>query len=202
MSACINCKHGLWVGSEVTVFEKVKNKTGKYEFVEAADIPREGVPQSNLTFDLLVPATDGLRDVFKRCHNYIHTNQGISKDQAFHEFLKLIFCKVHDERESYELEFYITNEEKRSEIGQRKLKKRINCLFHDVKETYDYIFEPQEKIQLDKRVLAYIVGELQKYTLIGTESDYKGEAYEEIVGSNLRGDKGEFFTLGICVKWQ
>ena len=194
MSACINCKHGLWVGSEVTVFEKVKNKTGKYEFVEAADIPREGVPQSNLTFDLLVPATDGLRDVFKRCHNYIHTNQGISKDQAFHEFLKLIFCKVHDERESYELEFYITNEEKRSEIGQRKLKKRINCLFHDVKETYDYIFEPQEKIQLDKRVLAYIVGELQKYTLIGTESDYKGEAYEEIVGSNLRGDKGEFFT--------
>ncbi len=194
MSASINCKFGMWVGSEVMVFEKVENERNSYDYVESVDIPREGVTASNLTFDLLVPATDGLRDVFKRCHNYIHTNQGISKDQAFHEFLKLIFCKVHDERESYELDFYITNEEIRSELGQRKLKKRIDFLFLDVKETYDYIFEPQEKIQLEKRVLAYIVGELQKYTLIGTESDYKGEAYEEIVGSNLRGDKGEFFT--------
>lgn len=194
MSASINCRFGMWVGSEVVVFEKVQNERHTYDYIESVDIPREGIGESNLTFDLLVPATDGLRDVFKRCHNYIHTNQGISKDQAFHEFLKLIFCKVHDERESYELDFYITNEEKRSEIGQRKLKKRIDYLFYDVKETYDYIFEPQEKIQLEKRVLAYIVGELQKYTLIGTESDYKGEAYEEIVGSNLRGDKGEFFT--------
>ncbi|MDG3548489.1 N-6 DNA methylase [Methanobacterium formicicum] len=194
MAPCANCKYGMWVGSEVTVFEKVMDKEDKYSFSEVVDIPREGVEASNLTFNLLVPATEGLRDVFKRCHNYIHTNQGISKEKAFHEFLKLIFCKVHDEKGAYELDFYITNEEKRSEVGQRKLKKRIDYLFYDVKETYDYIFESNENINLEKRVLAYIVSELQKYTLIGTASDFKGEAYEQIVGSNLRGDRGEFFT--------
>lgn len=42
--------------------------------------------------------------------------------------------------------------------------------------------------------MAQIVGELQKYSLLNTNIDFKGKAYEEIVGSNLRGDRGEFFT--------
>jgi type I restriction enzyme M protein len=35
---------------------------------------------------------------------------------------------------------------------------------------------------------------LQKYSLLNTNIDIKGKAYEEIVGANLRGDRGEFFT--------
>ena len=42
--------------------------------------------------------------------------------------------------------------------------------------------------------MAYIVSELQKYSLLNTNIDIKGKAYEEIVGANLRGDRGEFFT--------
>jgi type I restriction enzyme M protein len=47
---------------------------------------------------------------------------------------------------------------------------------------------------LENRVLAYIVAELQRYSLLRTDADVKGAAYEEIVGANLRGDRGEFFT--------
>ena len=37
------------------------------------------------------------------------------------------------------------------------------------------------------------------YTLLDSDVDVKGRAYEEIVGSNLRGDRGEFFTpRNIC----
>jgi type I restriction enzyme M protein len=32
------------------------------------------------------------------------------------------------------------------------------------------------------------------YSLLDSDIDVKGKAYEEIVGSNLRGDRGEFFT--------
>jgi type I restriction enzyme M protein len=39
-----------------------------------------------------------------------------------------------------------------------------------------------------------VVSELQKYSLLNTRIDIKGKAYEEIVGANLRGDRGEFFT--------
>ncbi|MDX6519633.1 MAG: type restriction enzyme protein, partial [Gaiellales bacterium] len=42
--------------------------------------------------------------------------------------------------------------------------------------------------------LAYVVSQLQSFSLLGSPVDVKGVAYEEVVGSNLRGDRGEFFT--------
>ncbi|MEZ5470616.1 MAG: hypothetical protein R3E90_02455 [Marinicella sp.] len=38
----------------------------------------------------------------------------------------------------------------------------------------------------------------QKYALLTTNIDIKGKAYEEIVGANLRGDRGEFLTPSEC----
>ena len=57
-----------------------------------------------------------------------------------------------------------------------------------------YIFEKIDEIKLNRRVLSYIVSELQKYSFLQTKTDVKGDAYEELVGENLRGDRGEFFT--------
>ncbi len=47
---------------------------------------------------------------------------------------------------------------------------------------------------LNRRVLAYIVSELQRISLLRTQTDVKGSAYEEFVGANLRGDRGKYFT--------
>ena len=44
-----------------------------------------------------------LRTAFRRCHNFIHGNEGMSKDAAFWQFLYLIFCKMYDERQSSDL---------------------------------------------------------------------------------------------------
>ena len=67
-------------------------------------------------------------------------------------------------------------------------------LFEQVRLRYPYIFDPDESIKLNRKVLSYIVSELQRYSLLGTKTDVKGSAYEELVGENLRGDRGEFFT--------
>ncbi len=106
-------------------------------FPDATDIPLKGMDEpKRLEFAELVPATEGLRTVFKRCHNYLHSNGNLGKEKAFFELLKLIFCKIHDERESSgALEFCVTTE-RRSELGQRKLKARISKLFETVKEDY------------------------------------------------------------------
>ena len=98
MSACLNCQFGMWVGSELQVWERVGSDQGLHEFLSATDIPRRG---SNAPtpphFSDLVPAHEELIAVFKRCHNYIYGNEGIQKEPAFQEFLKIIFCKVYDE---------------------------------------------------------------------------------------------------------
>ena len=192
MSACSSCKFGLWVGSEKSAYEKAEE--GRIE--DTTDIPRFGDTQPQPPkFHELTPATD-LKASLRRCHNYIYANQGIQKAEAFHELQKLIFCKVLDEKEVVEdLRFFVLGEERKSIAGQRRLRdERIALLFEDVKNRYPYIFEPDERIKLNLKVLAYIASELQRYSLLNTQTDVKGQAYEELVGANLRGDRGEFFT--------
>ena len=195
LAACPNARFGLWVGSQLQFFEVIVEK-GERRVEEVADIPPYGKKEPpRLTFDQLIPAREGLRELFRRCHNYIYANQGLQKEHAFHELLKLIFCKVHDEQTTPgEMRFDITPEERRSTVAQKRLRKRIDELFEEVKERYPYIFDKDERIRLNDRVLAYIVSELRRYSLLRTEADIKGNAYEEIVGPNLRGDRGEFFT--------
>ena len=192
MSACSSCRFGLWVGSEKLAYEKA----GEGEIDDTTDIPRCGDTQPQPPkFHELTPATD-LKAALRRCHNYIYANQGIQKAEAFHELQKLIFCKVLDEKEVVDdLRFFVLGEERKSIAGQRRLRdERIAPLFNEVKDRYPYIFEPDERVKLNLRVLAYIVSELQRYSLLNTRTDVKGQAYEELVGANLRGDRGEFFA--------
>ena len=192
ISACSSCRFGLWVGSEKLCYEKLDQG----EIEDSIDIPRAGETQPQPpVFQALSPAID-LKSSLRRCHNYIYANQGIQKAEAFHELQKLIFCKVLDEKEVVDaLRFFVAGEEQKSIAGQRRLlEERITPLFSEVKDRYEYIFDADEGIKLNLRVLAYIVSELQRYSLLNTQADVKGQAYEELVGANLRGDRGEFFT--------
>lgn len=198
MAACPNAAFGMWTnGLERFCFRKVEIK-GRVVFEEVPDLPsygQSGDEADRPQFDQLKPASsDALLFAFRRCHNFIAGNQGLQKPQAFWELLKLIFCKIHDERDSPEVEFYAAANERSGINGPLKVKKRIDALFHAVKADYPTIFLPNDEIALNPTVLAYLVSQLQMYSLLESDVDVKGHAYEEIVGSNLRGDRGEFFT--------
>ncbi len=193
MAASPACRHGLWVGQERRAYQK--NADGSPEPVP--DIPRaggEGAIRRPRRSDLRT--VHELRSTFQRCHNYIYGNVGIQKAEAFHEMLKLIFCKTYEELEGGdELDFSIHPDEQKSIAGQRRLMtERLAPLFERVKDAYPHIFRTEETIDLPPKVVAYIVAELQFLSLLQCETDVKGEAYETIVGANLRGDRGEHFT--------
>lgn len=119
----------------------------------------------------------------------------MQKQPAFFELLKLIFCKIEDEKNILEdIQFYVTAGERNNPDGQLTAKNRISKIFDKVKSKYSQIFAANDVLELNPRTVAGVVGELQKYSLLDTAIDVKGRAYEEIVGSNLRGDRGEFFT--------
>jgi len=44
--------------------------------------------------------------------------------------------------------FFIGNEERRSEIGQRRLRNTMDEIFDEVKQRYPYIFDAAEPIRL------------------------------------------------------
>jgi len=188
IAASPNSAFALWVGNERLAFEAIEEK-GKRVLNLIPDVPKRGETTTpKPTRGALVPAVN-LKQVFKRVHNYIYANQGFQKDKAFEELQKLIFIKVYDEQYTPTLHFYILPGEDIS-----KVRKRLTKVFKKVQESYKYIFKGNEVIELNDTVLSYVVSELQRFSLVDTETDVKGEAYEEIVGPNLRGDRGEYFT--------
>lgn len=200
MSACLNCEWGLWSnGKYREVLRKIKNEKGKPTFRRYNDIPAfEGSLEEidKPTRSSLKRADgDNLLFVFKACHNHIYANDGLQKSDAFFELLKVIFCKIEDERNfPNDLNFYITSEERENPDGRQVAAGRIEGIFKNVKQKFSRIFDKNDEINLDLRSFAWIISELQGYSLLNTNIDVKGKAYEEIVGANLRGDKGQFFT--------
>ena len=192
MAAAPLCRYGLWAGEELHAYFKAD--TGDIERI--ADIPRSGYDAPRKPYRTDLTAVHELTSVLKRCHNYIHANGGLQKAEAFHEMLKLIFCKTYDEAEGEdELQFSIDPSEQRSVGGQRRLLlDRLAPLFELVKSVYPFIFQSDEHIKLEPEVAAYVVSELQYISILNSPTDVKGEAYETLVGANLRGDRGEYFT--------
>ena len=200
MSVCPNCEWGMWTNSvQKFVFRKYLDDHGNISFMEYNDIPSADGNLDDVNRptrkSLKNASDDNLLFVFKTCHNHIYVNDGMQKQPAFFELLKVIFCKIEDERNIPQpLDFFTTSEERSNPDGQLTVKKRISKIFEKVKQRHGKIFDANDEIKLKPRSLAYIVSELQGYSLLNTNIDIKGKAYEEIVGANLRGDRGEFFT--------
>ena len=194
MSVCPNCEWGMWTNSvQKFVFRKCIDDAGNISFMDYNDIPSADGSLDDVNRpsrkSLRNASDDNLLFVFKTCHNHIYVNDGMQKQPAFFELLKVIFCKIEDERNIPKpLEFYTTSEERSNPDGQLTVQKRISQIFQRVKKRHGKIFDANDEIKLTPRSLAYIVSELQRYSLLNTNID------EEIVGANLRGDRGEFFT--------
>lgn len=200
MAACLNAEYGVWTnGDEQLCLAKRAHASGGFTFEEIIDIPSLGQTEADAERpqrkDLKPATADNLLFAFRRCHNYITGTEGKQKPEAFWELLKLIFCKIEDER-SRQLDFYATAAERASATSAASAKARIQKLFNEkVLTKYGAIFPPADStIDLKPTVVAYVVSQLQGYSLLASPVDVKGVAYEEIVGSNLRGDRGEFFT--------
>jgi type I restriction enzyme M protein len=199
MAACVNCEYGLWTNGDDRFCYAKRTTKSEHRFEEIIDIPSIGQTEIDAQRprlrDLMPVTGDNLLFAFRRCHNKIAGAMGLQKDAAFWELLKIIFCKIEDERSS-SLNFFVTPTELVNSTSAATAKVRVQDLFNSkVLKKYPTIFEENDRtIQLKPDVVAFIVGQLQRYSLLRSPVDVKGVAYEEIVGSNLRGDRGEFFT--------
>ncbi len=152
-----------------------------------------------------------LRQAFQRCHDYIYAHQGGSNETIFWEFLKIVFAKIQDERNLQkaiaegregERKFRIASlEERNDEEKSAQVKERLDALYVQVRQQYPELFGAQiDKIDIAPPIIAYVVAQIAEYDFLHSSVDVKGEAYEAIVGKNLQGTRGEFFTPRNAVK--
>lgn len=201
-------EYGCWTNGIESIFFQKKKTKFETDIFPVNDFPRFGEDATSIyTTDrrrLRVATGNNLLYAFKRCHDYIHANQGGSKEQIFWEFLKLLFAKIEDETHSGRPRFAIRNAEERNDSdGQKEVKDRVEKLFKEVKGKPEFkgLFDSQaEGILFNHETVSYIVSQLEKYDFIHSSVDVKGVAYETIVGPTLEGTKGEFFTPRNVVK--
>lgn len=210
MGAVESCEFGIWTNGKAYHFlQKELDAVGfDYNFHDLSDIPGEGETLDDIDradrSKSRIPAGDSLIKVFKRTHDYIYGNEGRKKD-AFWQLLNLIFCKLYDEKrrfitaengDSYRRKFWVGVKEQNTEEGRKQVAKRIKGLFEELKtdEIFSEVFDGNEAIGLTDKGLAYIAGELAKYSFLDASVDVKGLAYETIVSNTLKQEAGQFFT--------
>lgn len=197
------CDWGLWTNGLEFFFLHKKVSRFDIDFEPVGDWPLADESQGSR--DVASAAytrradKDMLRVAFRRCHNFIHGNEGMPKDAAFWQFLYLTFCKMHDERQPNR-RFWAGPTEQFDPEQRKQIRARVMPLFEEVKKQYPTIFRGNEEITLTDRALAFMVSELAKYDFTRTDIDAKGAAYQEIVGSNLKGDRGQYFTPRGAIK--
>lgn len=152
MSVCPNCEWGMWTNSvQKYVFRKAVDAAGNITFMEYNDIPSadgnlDEVNRPSRT-SLKNAYDDNLLFVFKTCHNHIYVNDGMQKQPAFFELLKVIFCKIEDERNiPNPLEFYTTSEERSNPDGQLTVQKRIGKSFSELRNVMEKFSMPMTKL--------------------------------------------------------
>jgi len=196
--------YGLWTNGFEFFFVETRRKRFETVSEPIGDWPmaEESIDTKDVLSDAHIRVADKemLKITFRRCHNFIHGNEGMPKDAAFWQFLYLIFCKMHDEnlrakqRQAWQRRFWAGPKEQFEPQGRKAIRARVQELFNEVKKQHSNIFRGNEEITLSDRALAFIVSELAKYDFTRTDVDAKGVAYQELVGVNLRGDRGQYFT--------
>jgi len=188
-------KYGVWFNGREVAYIKHNNKPPYY--TTALYLPRKGEKEGFPKKSELRPVTD-LYNIFHICHNHIFANDGLGNQDAFDEFLKILFMKMFDERDrtSSRVKFWITDEEEKEILDGKPSDffDRIYTLFNEVKKKYSSIFDSNEKINLKNETIAFVVAQLKNFDFSLTSTDVKGQAFQTFVKSYYRGEKGEFFT--------
>lgn len=199
---------GVWTnGSDIEYYCKPLGESAIYSDM-LNNVPVRGQRLEDVgklsRSDLVPYSGTMLKASFRRILNTLYANTTISRREKLgNEMIKLIFAKIRDETTYLDNPplFYAGYGE-----DPEKVKERIDGLFQDVVAEYkdDGLFEPHERITLDAKGVTWAVGQLERGSLMETQSDVVGDAFEVFAESKFVGEKGEFFTprgvIDIAVK--
>jgi type I restriction enzyme M protein len=136
---------------------------------------------------------------FSDIRNHLAANAvGVTRDEVIvREVLKLLFCKLFDERttppEDY-VAFCAPIDELPQQIKDRIESRLLTSLIASNDRRFPYPADWDSGLTLYADSVAYVVGLLQHYELSDAGRDVVGQGFESLIGPGLRGDEGQFFT--------
>lgn len=204
-------------GKEVRCLRK---KIDPNDFEYISDIPSYGlktdikvklvreIPKSDPTrMTGLLPITDRYKNILIECHNIVRDIDGLHDDEALDELSKVIYVKIYDERatveksEGEEFKFQTYGASNPSEAASI-----IRELYQEARdkelEIYNQRIPGYERsrgvfkiaIKLSDIALFKVTEKLQEFSFIDSNTDIKGTAFQNVLGSAIRAGMGQYFT--------
>lgn len=194
---------GVWFNGESTHYIQKVIVDGRINFNDhIINIPRYGQRLEDIgrfkRKDL--KPTHNLKYKFMAIRNYLAGNAvGITEDtELAKQIINIILCKLYDEKYT-RAEDYV---QFRAGINEdvNEIQTRINNRFDDAKNRFPDVLTNEDHISLDPKSLAYVVSELQDYSLMTAQRDVVGDAFEVFIHRALKGGQGQYFTPKNVVK--
>jgi type I restriction enzyme M protein len=194
---------GVWFNGNSTHYIRKYIKKGRIYFDEHAI----GIPNYGQRFDDiglfkrkdLIP-THNLKAKFISIRNYLAGNAvGTTRDEELaRQIINILLCKLYDEKFTRPDDIVTF----RAGVNEspKAIKKRIQERFKEAINRFSDVLSSSDSITLDDRSLAYVVGEIQYYSLLETERDVIGDAFEVFIHRALKGGNGQYFTPKNVVK--
>lgn len=127
------------------------------------------------------------KEAFRNIRNYLAGQLvGATRDDALlDEVLKCLFCKLLIERGEVAAIAGVTD--------PFELSRQLRSTFTKVRSEFSEIFPKDAEILLDPSSLLFVMGQLN-FSIMDAETDPIGDAFEVFVGSESKGNSGQFFT--------
>jgi len=143
-----------------------------------------------LFFELRKADFNELKNKFQRCHDEIWEGGKRDPAESFDEMSKLMFAKIFDER------FTKLSEHYKFQIGTnedaRTIADRVRERYAAAQSKEPGVFAGELKVP--DRVINAVVEILQDISLLQTDLDAKGRAFEHFLSEIFRGKLGQYFT--------
>jgi len=141
-------------------------------------------------WDIKEQTLKDLKNIFKKCHDVIWAGGKRDPAVAFDEMSKLLFARLYDERNTPISKFY------RFQTGTNETEDvvaaRVKELYNEARQVDPYIYK--EDIGLPNQKISRVVKTLEGISLLKTDLDAKGRAFEQFLSTVFRGSLGQYFT--------
>ena len=199
----------------------VQKKVDPNDFEYIPDIPAYGVEISqkprlvrelpsrtqNVRETGLTPLGNRYERRLFECHSAIRDIDGLHDDEALDELAKMLYAKIYDERRTSEnkegavFQFQVFGASNPAEAASS-----IRSLYDEARnrdiEIYSQRVPGYERsrgvfkaeIRLTDNAIYRVVELLQEFSLIDSDIDIKGRAFQQVLGPAIRAGMGQYFT--------
>lgn len=132
-------------------------------------------------------------EAFRKLYYHLYSNSNTSRAERIigdlSRLLLVAICKDKDEKSNSSLEHFINAKGTANEL-----------LIPVLKKYYPSSLLEEDKFFIDDNSLRYGLNEIYNLDIHEAKSHLLGEAFQALIGPNLRGDKGQFFTPRTIVR--